>query len=41
MLEATAPKGVIYAFADMESPVDQMFISFCDKGVVVRAPPVG
>ena len=40
MLEATAPNGVIYAFADMESPTDRMFISFCDEGVVVRVPPV-
>jgi hypothetical protein len=40
MLEATAPNGVIYAFADMESPVDRMLTNFCDEGVVVRMPPV-
>ena len=41
MLEATAPDGVIYAFADRESPVDRMLTNFCDEGVVVRLPPVG
>ena len=40
MLEATAPHGVIYAFADMESSADRMFISFGDETVVVRVPPV-
>jgi hypothetical protein len=40
MLESTAPHGVIYAFADMESPVDRMFTSFCDKNITVRVPPV-
>ena len=40
MLEATAPHGVIYAFADMESPSDRMLISFGAEGVVVRVPPV-
>ena len=40
MLEATAPDGVIYAFADRESPVDRMLTNFCDEGVVVRMPPV-
>jgi len=40
MLEATAPNGVIYAFADMESPTDRMFISFCGGNIVVRVPPV-
>ena len=40
MLEATAPNGVIYAFADMEAPEDRMLTNFCDEGVVVRMPPV-
>jgi hypothetical protein len=40
MIEATAPHGVIYAFADMESPTDRMLISFGAEGVVVRVPPV-
>jgi ADP-ribosyl-[dinitrogen reductase] hydrolase len=40
MLETTAPHGVIYAFADGESPTDRMFISFCDETVVVRVPLV-
>jgi hypothetical protein len=40
MLEATAPHGVIYAFADMESPEDRMLTYFCDESVVVRVPPV-
>jgi hypothetical protein len=40
MLEATAPHGVIYAFADMESPLDRMFTSFCDETVIVKMPPV-
>jgi hypothetical protein len=40
MLEATAPNGVIFAFADMESPEDRMLTSFCDETVFVRVPPV-
>jgi hypothetical protein len=40
MLEATAPHGVIYAFADMESPIDRMFTNFCAEGIFVRMPPV-
>jgi hypothetical protein len=41
MLEATAPHGVIYAFANMEPPIDRMLTEFCNEGVVVPLPPVG
>jgi hypothetical protein len=40
MLEATAPSGVIYAFADGEAPENRMLTSFCDENVEVRVPPV-
>jgi hypothetical protein len=40
MIEATAPHGVIYAFADMESPIDRMLTEFCNEGVEVPLPPV-
>ena len=36
----SAPSGVIYAFADMESPEDRMLTSFCDENITVRVPPV-
>lgn len=39
MLEQTAPIGVVHAFEDGVSPVDQMLTDFCEEGVVVRVPP--